>query len=241
MENDRGSLLDSQQAADLLNIHVGSFRRYVRRGYIEKVKHPGSRKHFFRLDAVQALKERQTPGEKISDPFIRIKVLEMRLAAMERRVRYLSYVSGMDVSSLASVDDEGLAALFREADQFVKAGMTSFPLKVINIWAETFLQITSVELARLARLVLVKDPWRPFYRLCLDMQLCVRAHPHFSTRPALRETYALLEKARKGMAQAILISMSMLAVETGQVPTREILSADSAPDQLRRLVEADSR
>ncbi len=156
---------------------------------------------------------------------------------MEERLAYLTYVAGVDVTALRTASDETLVELVHEARR-AKDLLEDTPPNNIRKWAELFIQFSELEILRLARLMASPRPWEPLYVLCISMQEELRRRSSFN-RPSMQDLYRLLERGRRSLGKAIVLTHEVLASETGTPATRRLLLMDSVDRALLRLIEAD--
>ena len=237
-----GSRLDVNQVANRLGKSVKTVYRMVKAGKLMAISDRG-RLTFDSDELEEHLRgdTRRLPYQRLLDLERVVGDLHGKLAAAEHRMELLSYINGIDVTQLRDVTDEQLLALREEA---TKARMsiqrvTHLNRTVVQQWGEFFLQVTELEVHRLVGLTTRPRPWSPFYLLCLEMQHRIRTEEGFEASMGLQGLYRLLERGRKVLGEAIILTDEILAAETGTTATRRLLGRDTVRDAVLRLIEAD--
>jgi len=230
-----GSRVDVKAAIEILGIGRSTLFRHVREGILPAVKIKG--KLWLELEDLDALKKKGVRRPK--RPADRIAAMEIRLEVLERRVIFLSYINGIDVTGLRDVTDEQLVALQREAKKFCNRPTKSIPLAEVRRWAELFLKFSEYELERLGRILQERRPWAPFYRLCLAFMSSLPSRRGFGRNDNLQELYRLLERGRKNLGQSIVITTEVLGSEIGPRALAGAIRGGSVAEVLDRYIKAD--
>ena len=135
-----------------------------------------------------------------------LRLLEARIAVLEKQVKFLLRVNGIDSSALREVSNEELLKYYQDAVQLLGLRLQEYPPEVIEQWSMLFCQLSEYEIARLQNIVRYEHTWEPFYHLCVKMMTAVRQHRDFATDLGLQHLYGLLDRSRKNMREiAVLI------------------------------------
>lgn len=132
-------------------------------------------------------------------------LLEARLSVLERQVKFLLNINGLDLSALRDVSDKELLKYYQDAVQLLGLRARQIPPEAAEHWADLFCQLSEVELVRLQQLVEYDHTWEPFYHLCIRMMTSVRQNKKLHSDVGLQHLYAFLEKGRKNIRDAAII------------------------------------
>lgn len=135
------------------------------------------------------------------------RLLEARVSVLERQVQFLLRINGIDLSALRDVPDDELLKYYRDAVQLLGFNGKPFPPEVVERWAQLFCQLSELEIARLRNIVDYDHTWEPFYHLCVRMMTSIRQRKDFAADVGLQHLYGLLEKARKNLREAAIVSL----------------------------------
>jgi len=220
-----------EQTAKALGKSKKSIQRLVQGGMLTPERE--GRRFYFPKEQVDRLIK-----EGLADPIRELKDLRTRVVALEERVAYLTYVAGVDVTALRAATDEQLVALVQEASR-ARNMVGASPPGNMRKWGELFIQVSEVELLRISHLIKTPRPWEPLYVLCVEMMTEMRRRKWLQRSPSGQDLYRLLEKGRKTLGQAAIMTMEALAAEIGTSATRRLLLQDSMDDALMRIIEED--
>ena len=159
---------------------------------------------------------------------------------VERRVEFLSYITGVDVTGLRTATDEELVGLYREARLAFKRPFEEISPAEIQKWGETFLQISEEELRRLARRVTTRRPWNAFYLLCGRLQRGLRQKHGFTTSDDCKALYRLLERGRRSLGHSLVLATEILGSERPLQELHASIRGGSLPDILDRYLRIQS-
>jgi hypothetical protein len=129
--------------------------------------------------------------------------LESRIQELEARVQVLIQLSGLEPEYLRFVDDQELLQIYRGVVQTLKKPIYHLTLDQITKFIPFFMGISELEYARIEVMTGYDRPWSPFYRLCVQMMTFLRQDQDM-TDPRIRGLYALLDKGRQAMGQALI-------------------------------------
>ena len=227
--------VDVKAAAKFLGVCPRTIYRHAKTGSLPSSRRKG--KIWFDLEDLEMFQE--LPSESPTSPAAVLSAFEVRLKKVEGRLGFLAYVTGVDVTGLRDVTDAQLVQLKREAERFCLMPPRTVPLEQVHRWAETFLKISEVEMERLGRMLQERRPWAAFHRLCLSMMEDLRRRKGFSSHDKMQETYRLLERGRRSLGQAIVITTEARGAEAGPRVLQGLVRGGSVHDILHRYVKAD--
>lgn len=147
----------------------------------------------------------------------KIRKLEARIGNLERQVRFLLQVNGLDLSALREAPDDELLKYYQDVVQLLGLRGEQFAPEIMQVWGELFCQISEYELTRLQEIVEYDHTWEPFYQLCRKMMTALRQHKGFAKDTVLKNLYALLDKARKNLRDSAVIMIKKYPQELPQV------------------------
>ena len=133
------------------------------------------------------------------------RVLEARVASLERQVEFLLRINGLDLSGLRDLDDEKLLSLYQDAAHLLAIPPKGFDMEVVERWAEIFLQLSEYEYTRLQSIVDYDHTWEPFYVLCTKLCTRVRTSKLVSTDYQVQQLYAVLNKGLKNIRDVAVV------------------------------------
>jgi hypothetical protein len=145
------------------------------------------------------------------------RLLEARIAVLERQVQFLLRINGIELSALRTVSDDKLLKYYRDVVQLLGLSKKQYPPELIEQWAQFFCQLSEFETARLQNIVDYEHTWEPFYHLCVRMMTTVRQHKDFATDLGLQHLYGLLDRSRKNLRD---IAIMMIKKYPGTLPAR---------------------
>ena len=232
---------------ELLNVaeaakYIGRCRRtvqnYVNAGLLKGVKGRG-RSTKFRKPDLQAFLEVQNQGVNPRDAREFMRVLMWKMGMLEKRLDFLMRVNDLDVSALRDAPIETLLSAHEQATQTLDNGDTNPPREVMEQWAHVFLQFTECEYGRLADAAVDAHPWKPFSLLCHILMGNLRKKFRFQSSVQQQQTYRLLEKARKNIAQSALAFEELFSARQGAPRVAELSILGLRIDSLDRFIAAE--
>ena len=231
------------EAARILGKSSRTIKNYTRSGTLRYRKFRGQGKsHWIRKDEVEALKEiLEENGGGICELRELLRSIKVRLHAMDRRLDFLMYVNGLDVSVLRDAPDEDLISLYDEVCAYLKMPRTEGRKKIPHMqrWAQVLMQVTEVEMERLVGPTQNVTPWVPFYKLCRMLMKETKARKGFAFIETLQFTYRMLDKARQQLGQSIVVFTESQASEIGPRKTKGLYRLGVSEDSLTRYIQSD--
>jgi hypothetical protein len=135
------------------------------------------------------------------------RLMEARLATLERHVDFLMHINGLDLSALRTAPDAELLKYYQDAVQLLGLSAQQVPPEVISRWAELFLQLSEVEFVRLQNIVDYDHTWEPFYHLCLRLMTAVRQSRSLSRDVGMQHLYASLDRGRRNLRDSAILNI----------------------------------
>jgi len=186
------------EAAAILKRSVRSVHSYVRKGALRKTSEGGRsvlvRADVERLsDSLSNSKPPPTPSE-LWDLMAKVRRMEMDLTVLKRML-------GVDLDPLRPEPAQCLA-LYGAA----KAAKLASPWKPqeVRLWAGVFPRIDESVLKSVAEASGNRDPWEPFFSLCLEMIRFCAAQENYEQSIEWQEIHKLLLSAKDRLRSAIL-------------------------------------
>lgn len=211
-----------EEAAALLKRSVRSVHAYVRKGMLRKTSEDGRsvllRSDVERLSDTLSNSKPPPTASELWDLVAKVRRMEMDLTVLKRML-------GVDLDPLRPEPSQCLA-LYGAA----KAARLSSPWKPqeVRLWAGLFPRIDEVVLGEVARASGSREPWEPFFSLCLDQIRFCASRPDYDHSLEWQELHRLLMSAKERMRSAIVGWESV-----AKTPFRE-----PSPNGLQRLAEA---
>jgi len=136
-----------------------------------------------------------------------LEELAIQVRILEKQVAFLLKINGLDLSALRNAPDTELLMWYRNAVTLLGTSKT-IPPEMISPWAEIFLQLSEMELHRIADLVEYRHTWEPFYQVAVKCMTHVRQHADFSRDLHLQQLYAVLDKGKRNIRDAAVIILT---------------------------------
>jgi len=127
------------------------------------------------------------------------RLLDARVANLEKQVAFLLRINGLDLSAFRTASDEDLLKIYQDAVRLLSVINRSVDLEVIERWSEYFIQFSEYEFTRLQPIVSFDHTWEPFFLLCTKMMTQVRNDKRLAENTSIQQLYAVLEKGRKNL------------------------------------------
>lgn len=161
----------------------------------------------------------------------RLKLLEANVSVLEKQVRFLLQVNGLDLSVFRNASNKVLLELYRDAVQLLAINPGDIDAEVMKRWAEIFMQLSEYELTRLQDIVGYDHTWEPFYQLCIRMMTAVRHNKRLPRDVGLQHLYALLDRDRQNLRDSAIM---MIKNGESTLPTniKVLLRGDKIVDLL---------
>jgi hypothetical protein len=157
--------------------------------------------------------------------------LNAKVSDLERQVKFLMQLNGLDLSALRTAPDEELLKYYQDCVQLLGIPPTKYPEQVIGVWAEKLALLSELELTRLQEIVDYEHTWEPFYTLAIRMLTGLRQHKEFGKDPIMQQTYAFLDRSRRNLKE-IAVLMIEKYPESLSEKSQALLSADSPENYL---------
>jgi hypothetical protein len=191
-----------EQASEALGQDVKTITDWVNEGLL-----PGKRKGRSILLETEDILEVRTildNGKRIKKPIEHMALLELRIRRLERLVTALCKICQVPQTvTLSHLDDKELYKIYTEAfDSIMKDSWGDIEIRK---WAAIFIQITEVDLDRIAIIVGTSRPWGIFMALCNKIIGWWELGTGESKDPTIMELTYLLDKSRKNLRNASIL------------------------------------
>lgn len=133
------------------------------------------------------------------------RLLEARVSELEKQVRFLLHINGLDVSAMRSAPDKTLLSIYQGAVQLLGIDRKKLNPESIKLWAEYFMQFSEYEFVRLQNIIDYDHTWEPLYHLCVKMMTTIRQHKNLPHDVGLQHLYAYLNKGRRNLRDSAII------------------------------------
>lgn len=228
-------------ASKFLGKCTKTVRGYISSGILRARRFKGQGKTWWiKRDDLQAMKRMGDERLRTVDIWDLLRTVKIRLSSIEHKLDFLMRVNGLDVSALRDAKIDVLLAAYDEVCEFLQLSPHGIPYTDMAKWAGLFLEFTELEYERLVNPTMDMQPWKPFHLLCRHLMNTLRQKKGFSTHRGMQETYRLLDKARKQIAQSALVFEECRAGKLGAKQVSRIASFGLTEDSLDRYIVAET-
>lgn len=199
MGSEREDLITSEEAAELLNVHVSMIHKMSTTGLLSPVMLRGNKRvqRFYRRSEIAAVASLQLMKLDLSTAAnIAIRALA-QAQTNERRLEEVRALLGLTGGTL-SLREQEVVALHIKVQDDLNAGRAS--AEEVRDWAKIFLSISEEYLKVVAHHTAAEEPWKA-YMLLGDKLSEEAPRGMFSTDKMLEASYSLLEASRKHLRQ----------------------------------------
>jgi hypothetical protein len=229
------------EASSYLGKCTKSVRNYIQNGILRAKRFKGQgRTLWIRRDDILALKKMGERKLRTVDIWDLLKTIKLRLHSIEHKLDFLMHVNGLDVSALRDAKIEVLLAAYDEVTEFLQVDASGISWDQMEEWAKVFLQFTELEYERLVGPTMDAQPWKPFQLLCRHLMDTLRRKKGFTTHPQMQQTYRLLDKARRHIAQSAMVFEESRSDHVGAKRVAEIANFGAEQDSLDRYIAAEA-
>jgi hypothetical protein len=230
------------EASSFLSKCTKTVRSYIQHGILRARRFKGQgRTLWIRKDDLRAMREMGDRKLRTVDIWDLLKTIKIRLHGIEHKLDFLMHVNGLDVSSLRDAKIEVLLSAYDEVCEFLHISVYDVPRDQMEEWAKVFLQFTEIEYERLIGPTMDAQPWKPFHNLCRHLMASLRRKKGFSTHPKMQQTYRILDKARKHIAQAAVVFEEVRSSQLGPRRVAELARLGIEEDSLDRYIAAEAQ
>jgi excisionase family DNA binding protein len=229
------------EAASFLGKCSKTVRGYIQNGVLRARRFKGQgRTLWIRKDDLQAFKEMAEQRLRTVDIWDLLKTIKLRLHSIEHKLDFLMRVNGLDVSALRDAKTEVLLSAYDEVCEFLQVDSFNISWDQMQEWAKIFLQFTELEYERLVGPTMDAQPWKPFQLLCRHLMESLRRKKGFGSHPQMQQTYRLLDKARRHIAQSALVFEEFRSDHLGARRVAELVGFGVEEDSLDRYIAAEA-
>jgi hypothetical protein len=233
--------LSVTEASSFLGKCNKTVRSYIRSGILRARRFRGQgRTLWVKQDDVKALKEMGDNEVRTVDVWNLLKAIKLRLHSMESKLNFLMRINGLDVSALRDAKTPVLVGAYDEVEEFLDLNSHEVPREQMEEWAKLFLQFTELEYQRLIGPTMNDQPWKPFHFLCAHLMRTLRRKKGFGANEKMQQTYRLLDKARKHIAQSAMVFEEVRSSRLGPKRVAHIANFGAEEDSLDRYISAEA-
>lgn len=131
--------------------------------------------------------------------------LRAKVSDLERQVKWLMQINGLDLSALRTAPDETLLKYYQDCVQLLGIPPTKYPEQVVGVWSENLALLSELELTRLQEIVGYEHTWEPFYTLTLRILTGLRQNKAFGKDPSMQQTYAFVDRSRRNLREIAVL------------------------------------
>jgi hypothetical protein len=229
-------------AAKILGKCTKTVRNYIDHGLLRARRIKGrGRSLWIRRDDLRAVTKLAEEKFRPIDIWDLLKTIKVRLYSIEHKIDFLMHVNGLNVSELRDAKTSVLLAAYDEVTDFLSdVNLSRVPSDQMENWVKVFLQFTEIEYERLVGPTMNMQPWLPFHKLCLGLMNSLRRKKGFSNNPKMQQTYRILDKGRKHIAQAALVFEEVRSSRLGRNAIAGIEVTSSSEDSLDRYIASEA-
>lgn len=229
------------EASSFLGKCTKTVRNYIQHGILRARRFKGQGRTFWiRKDDLKALKEMGDQRLRTVDIWDLLRTIKLRLFSIEHKLDFLMHVNGLDVSALRDAKISVLLTAYDEVCEFLEVAAYNVPREQMDEWAGVFLQFTELEYERLVGPTMDDQPWKPFSQLCRHFMNTLRRRKGFGSHPKMQQTYRLLDKARKQIAQSALVFEESRSARLGPRRVAELTRFGVEEDSLDRYIASEA-
>ncbi|MFW9801058.1 MAG: helix-turn-helix domain-containing protein [Candidatus Thorarchaeota archaeon] len=233
--------LNISDAANFLGVNRETIRRYLRLGIIQEriFKRRGGTRWVSKYDLVALKKLNEEYLASKATLWDLLKSIKIKLHVIDQKLNFLMDVNSLNVSILRDADDKMLLQLYDEVCDFSEVPVEKINLNQMKTWANILSQVTELELVRLVGPCMDTEPWKPFYNLCVRLTAGLFNTQGFSEDLEAQEIYRLLEKARRNIAQAVVIFNENFSVQMNTTSRAKLYPLEARMNTLDRYIASE--
>lgn len=228
-------------AARELNKCTKTIRGYITSGILRARRFRGhGHSHWIHRADLQAFQAMGFARRNNISPWDMLHSLKHRLHSIETKLDFLMHVNGLDVSQLRDAPTEELLVLYDSVCDALQLDVANTRCREMVRWSGIFLQFTELEFDRLIDPTLDPQPWKPFHKLCVKLSKNLLRRPKFGNSCPMQQTYRLLDKARKHLAQAALVFEESHLSKRSRRRLLDLLELGVTKDSLDRYIASEA-